>query len=169
LTPAPYRHIFHFYLFHPHKGVYAIPFDSRLTFRQARFCHAYLRCANATQAAVEAGYSEASARNQAYRLLQTERIRVYINRIQEDAGVLAGTGFYVVVGKLQNVYERALQARQFHAAARAVEIQSRLLGMHLRSSLRRPAPRPAAPPPSAAQPEDDISDIAPWATGAKKW
>lgn len=34
-----------------------------LTFRQERFCHAYLRLANAAAAAVEAGYAEYSARN----------------------------------------------------------------------------------------------------------
>jgi len=40
-----------------------------LTFRQERFCHAYLRLANAAEAAVEAGYAEPSARNPAHRLL----------------------------------------------------------------------------------------------------
>ena len=150
-----------------------MPIGGRLTFRQERFCHAYVRCGNAAQAAVEAGYAEASARNQAYRLLQTMRIRATINDLREDAGILAGTGYFVVIGKLQNVYEHAIQARQYHAAVRAVEIQSRILGLHLSAHLRRPAPiptpRPAPPPPAAAQPGDDLSDIAPWLTGAKKW
>ena len=155
------------------RGVYAMPRGYGLTFRQERFCHAYLRCANAAQAAAEAGYSEHSARNQAYRLLQTGRIRNRLADIQEENALQACSGLYVMLAKLQNVYERAIEARHFYAAARAVEIQSRLLGQRGWPPALPPARRPAAVlppvPAPASLPEEDISDIAPWLTGAKKW
>jgi len=145
-----------------------------LTFRQERFCHAYLRLANA---AVEAGYAERSARNQAYRLLRTRRIRERLADIQEDTALHDCAGLHSALAKLQNVDERAIEARHLHAAARAVEIQSRLLGLHLgRSPLSaaarcaaalRSAPAPALPP--EAFPRDDLSDVAPWPTGDRKW
>lgn len=42
---------------------------SKLTLRQERFCEEYLRDSNATQAAVRAGYSPSTARQQGHRLL----------------------------------------------------------------------------------------------------
>lgn len=119
--------------------------------------------------------------------MQTRRIRERLADIQEDTALRDCSGLYVTLAKLQNVYERAIEARHLHAAARAVDIQARLLGLHLgRSPLSaasvcaaalhsapRPAPRPAphpaphpAPPP---EPEEDLSDVAPWLTGDKPW
>jgi len=144
-----------------------------LTFRQERFCHFYLRCANAAEAAVEAGYAERSARNQAYRLLHTRRIRARLTDLQTETALHACSGLDSMLAKLQNVYERAIEARHFYAAARAVEIQSRLLGQRgwppALPPARRPAAVPPPVPPPASLPEEDISDIAPWLTGAKKW
>ena len=155
-----------------------------LTFRQERFCHAFLRCANAAAAAVEAGYAERSARNQAYRLLQTQRIRFRLADIQSETAMHACSGLDSMLAKLQNVYERAIEARHFYAAARAVEIQSRLIDKRERHFPvgvvpdRRPAaarlagpppPPPPAPVPAQPRDEEDLSDVAPWPAGAKKW
>jgi hypothetical protein len=133
----------------------------------------YLRCANAAEAAVEAGYAERSAHNQACRLLQTRRIRARLADIQEENALQACSGLYVMLAKLQNVYERAIEARHFYAAARAVEIQSRLIGLREGRSPLPAFPRPAAvsppaPAPGAPPPEGDLSDIAPWLTGGRE-
>ena len=50
--------------------------------KHERFCAEYLRDLNATQAAIRAGYSETSARNQGSRLMQSAAVR---GRIAEMA------------------------------------------------------------------------------------
>lgn len=49
-----------------------------MTPRQTRFCEAWLRCENETQAAIEAGYTERSAHNQGCRLMKNEEVKEYI-------------------------------------------------------------------------------------------
>ena len=53
--------------------------------RQRRFCVAYAQSGNATQAAIEAGYSAKTARQQGQRLLTNADIVRYIRHLQDRA------------------------------------------------------------------------------------
>jgi len=161
-----------------------------LTFRQERFCHAFLRLANAAEAAREAGYSERSARKQACRLLQTQRIRFRLADIQTETAQHACFGLNAMLAKLQNVYERAIEDRRYYAAARAVDIQARLIGLRERrfpvgvvpdrrpvaSRLAGPPPVPPPVRPPFRDPADEedladgegLSDVASWPAGRRK-
>ena len=59
---------------------------SKLNDRQIRFCEAYLSngCANATKAAIDAGYSKKTAKTQGYQMLQRDVIKDYINERRTD-------------------------------------------------------------------------------------
>ncbi len=52
---------------------------AKLTKKQQRFCDEYLIDANATQAAIRAGYSKKTARSQGQRLLTNVDIKTYID------------------------------------------------------------------------------------------
>lgn len=56
----------------------------RLTARQQRFCDEYLIDLNATQAAIRAGYSEKTAMEQGYQLLQKTSVTEYIEKRKKD-------------------------------------------------------------------------------------
>ena len=112
-----------------------------LTPRQERFCHSFVHYANATVAAVEAGYERPSARKQGSRLLTTSRVRVRIHEIQAQLAREAGGDMEALIGKLEIIYRRAMEDHHFYAAARAVELQARLTGMA--ASGRRPPGPPA--------------------------
>ena len=62
-----------------------------LDFKQQRFCEEYIVDWNATQAAIRAGYSQQTARQQGSKLLTKVNIQDYIseckNKIEELAGV----------------------------------------------------------------------------------
>lgn len=62
-----------------------------MTERQRRFCDEYLRCLNATDAAVRAGYKETTARSQGSSLMKLPAIKAYIDeRMKEkDAELVA--------------------------------------------------------------------------------
>ena len=116
----------------------------RLNHRQERFCRAFAEGANATRAAVMAGYAAEWAGNHGYRLLRQPPIRARIaaieaetaNEMRETAGAL--------FGKLEIVYRRALEDRYYPAAMRAVDLQARLA---LRMARAAPAePGQAADP-----------------------
>lgn len=55
-----------------------------LTEKQIRFVEAYLIDPNGTKAAIEAGYSEATAGKQAYQLLEHPRIREAIDKARSE-------------------------------------------------------------------------------------
>lgn len=52
--------------------------------QQKRFCEYYAACANAAQAARNAGYSESYALRRSYELLKKPEIVAYIKQITED-------------------------------------------------------------------------------------
>ena len=105
------------------------PTDKPLSARQETFCHSYVYYPNASNAAREAGYAGASSRQQGHRLLKVRAIAARIaeirRRMAEDGCRETG----VLLGKLENVHNRAIEDRHYVAAARTVEIQARLAGL----------------------------------------
>ena len=94
--------------------------------RQERFCHYFVLYACASVAAAEAGYSRKSAKHQGYRMLRTRRVRDRIRALHAEACRDQAGDTEALIGKLENVYRRAVQDHHFHTAARAVELQARL-------------------------------------------
>lgn len=56
----------------------------KLTEKQKRFCDEYIKLGNATQAAINAGYSKRTARSQGQRLLTNVDIKNYIDERMEQ-------------------------------------------------------------------------------------
>ena len=103
--------------------------DMPLSPRQGVFWHSYVYFPNAANAAREADYEAASARQQGHRLLRAPAIAarvVAIRRAMAD-DVCRETG--VLLGKLENIYNRTIEDRHYVATARTVEIQARLAGL----------------------------------------
>ena len=130
-----------------------------LTPRQERFCHYFVLYACASVAASEAGYSRKSAKHQGYRLLRTHRVRDRIQALHSEHCRDQAGDNEALIGKLENVYRRAVQDHHFHTAARCVELQARLATLN---KARDPLPAlPKLPPapldvtsrqPTASQP-----------------
>ncbi len=100
-----------------------------LTQRQERFCHYFVLYACASVAASEAGYSRKSAKHQGYRLLRTHLVRNRIQALHAEHSRDQAGDTEALIGKLENVYRRAVQDHHFHTAARCVELQARLVTM----------------------------------------
>ena len=122
------------------------PRATPLSPRQETFCHSYVYFPNAANAAREAGYEAASARQQGYRLLRAPAIAARIAAIRQRMADDGCRETGVLLGKLENVHNRAIEDRHYVAAARAVEIQARLAGLMPSVNERRRdggGPRPA--------------------------
>jgi phage terminase small subunit len=133
----------------------------RLAERQEMFCRRFVEGANATHAARSAGYAAASARNAGYRLLRRPEIKERIAALHREQAEQA-RDTEILIGKLETVYRRALNADQCSAAARAVEIQAKLAA-GAAGTLRAPGRRPAlaalpSPPPDAIIPPEPAND-----------
>jgi len=103
---------------------------SDLTPMQAAFCAAYAEFGNAARAARIAGYSPTAARQLGSRLLGRPKI---VHRIAELRAAIAERDAQdapTLLAKLEAIYREALDANQFHAAARAVDLQARLRGLY---------------------------------------
>ena len=96
--------------------------------RQEAFCHYFVLWGNASVAASEAGYARKSAKNQGYRLGRRPRIRARIAELRRGLARAYGLDAEVLVGKLEALYQRAVEDHHFHAAARCVELQARMAG-----------------------------------------
>lgn len=57
---------------------------SGLTWKRDAFCSEYLKDRNATQAAIRAGYSERTAKEQGYRLLTNVHVKARINKLARE-------------------------------------------------------------------------------------
>ena len=91
--------------------------------KQEKFAQAYVLHRNATEAAKAAGYSDRSANNQGYRLLQmdevTERIADLENELVTDIDV---------VDELESQYTFAATHGHTNSAIKALELLSRVRG-----------------------------------------
>ncbi|MDP6573015.1 MAG: terminase small subunit [Rhodospirillales bacterium] len=105
------------------------PSATPLSPRQEVFCHSYVYFPNASNAAREAGYEAASARQQGHRLLRIPAIAARVAAIRRGMAEDGCRETGVLLGKLENIYNRAIEDRHYVAAARTVEIQARLAGL----------------------------------------
>ena len=97
-----------------------------MTPRQTRFVAAYAACGQARQAAIEAGYSPASAKQQGYLLMRMSAVRSAIDAAQQRTlARLALTGDAVI----QRLWDIAQDATNLNAAERACEALGRHLGV----------------------------------------
>ncbi len=98
-----------------------------LTYRQERFCRHFAAGSNATTAAADAGYGRQWCRTHGNRLLRQPRIRARVAAIQAEMARESCDGMAVLLGKLESIYRTALQSNNYQAAARAVDLQARLV------------------------------------------
>lgn len=81
-----------------------------LTDMQKKFVIEYIDCYNATQAAIRAGYSEKTARQQGSRLLTNVDVLARVREEQEKAVERSGISQARVILALGDVYERCMTA-----------------------------------------------------------
>ena len=106
------------------------------------FCQEYIKDLNSTQAAIRAGYSEKTARQQGSRLLTNAAINSRIGELQEEIAERNEIDADNIMAKLETVYERSLQEGNYAAANRAAELQGKMISafteradVNLRSSM----------------------------------
>jgi phage terminase small subunit len=74
--------------------------EKKLNARQEAFVQAFVRCRNATRAAVAAGYSRQSARFQGAKLLSDRRVRQKINEMLQNVAEQAEAGISEIIKSL---------------------------------------------------------------------
>jgi phage terminase small subunit len=80
-----------------------------LTDKQEMFCREYLIDLNATQAAIRAGYSEGSSRNQAHRLMTNDDILQRIAELNQDRLKRTNIDADYVLRQAVKLHERCMQ------------------------------------------------------------
>lgn len=103
--------------------------ETKLSPKQQRFVNEYLIDFNGTQAAIRAGYSERTARQQAPRLLTSVNISKVIKQRQEAMSKKLNLTVEKVLMDLNNLRELATKAGQYASAIRATELLGKHLGM----------------------------------------
>jgi phage terminase small subunit len=81
-----------------------------LTDKQERFCQEYLIDLNGTQAAIRAGYSERSAKEEASRLLTKDNIQQRIKELQEQISLRLEITQDWVLKRFKDISDRCMTA-----------------------------------------------------------
>ncbi|HED1796096.1 MAG: terminase small subunit [Citrobacter freundii] len=76
---------------------------AKLTDKQELFAHEFIKDLNATQAVIRAGFSEKSARNQAYRLMTNDDILNRIAELKADRNEQVGVDAAYVLRRLTEI------------------------------------------------------------------
>ncbi len=97
--------------------------------RHEKFCQHFVLDPNATRAAMAAGYSPHTARQQGCRLLRRQRLVERIAAIRRDLAREHCHDLGTLMGKLEALYRRAMEDHAFTAAARAIELQAKFAGL----------------------------------------
>lgn len=82
----------------------------KLTPKQERFCQEYLIDLNATQAAIRSGYSEKTAMEQGYQLLQKTSVQQHIQERQKKLSDKLELTTEWVLTRLKEISDRCVQA-----------------------------------------------------------
>jgi len=97
--------------------------------RYEEFCQNYLLDCNGARAARKAGFSAASARQQANRLLSRDDVRERVRFLRIEMARRNCMTSEILMAKLEMVFRQALEYRQCASAIRAIELQARLAGL----------------------------------------
>ena len=88
------------------------PISKTLSLRERKFVKAYfLLDGNLTQSAIDAGYSERSAKNRGYRLFNRERVKKEIMKNRDEILKDIGITFESQIKKLINIHDACMEGR----------------------------------------------------------
>jgi phage terminase small subunit len=99
----------------------------KLNDKQARFVAEYLVDSNATQAAIRAGYSKKTARNQASDLLAKPDIKAAVAKGQAKVAAKLELSAEKILEDIDRISERAEQEGQYGAALKGRELLGKSL------------------------------------------
>ena len=91
--------------------------------KQEKFAQAYIIHRNATEAAKVAGYSDRSAANQGYRLINNSEVKERIEDLEKEL-----TTNIDVISEIENQYTFAKANGHTNSAIKALELLSRVRG-----------------------------------------
>jgi len=97
--------------------------------RHEAFCQHFDLLGNAADAAGKDGYALEWRRNQGYRLARQPRIQARVAEIRSGLARVHCLDADMLLGKLEAVYQCAIDKQSLHTAARCVEIQARISGL----------------------------------------
>ncbi|MBS4799358.1 MAG: terminase small subunit [Stenotrophomonas maltophilia] len=100
-----------------------------LTPKQQRFVLEYLKDQNGTQAAIRAGYSESTARQQGSRLLTDARVLAAVRAGQKKVAKKAEVTVDSLMAELEQARKLALKEKQASAAVTATMGKGKLAGL----------------------------------------
>ncbi|MCI1148992.1 terminase small subunit [Stenotrophomonas maltophilia] len=100
-----------------------------LTPKQQRFVQEYLQDHNGTQAAIRAGYSESTARQQGSRLLTDPRVLAAVRAGQKKVAKKAEVTVDSLMAELEQARKLALKEKQASAAVTATMGKGKLAGL----------------------------------------
>lgn len=102
-----------------------------LTRRQQRFAEEFVKDANATQAAIRAGFSPKSAKVHASRMLTNANVMLTIERLRQPVIEAAQITLASHLASLAELRDKAIEAEQFGPAVTAEVSRGKASGLYI--------------------------------------
>ena len=100
--------------------------SKKLTARQAKFCANYTEGKSAYQSAIDAGFSESTAKNATAVLVKNKEIEKRLNKFEEDLIKSSGWNKSRIISELERVYHLAVNDDQLSNASKTLELIAKL-------------------------------------------
>ena len=130
-----------------------------LTPRQRLFCARIAGGASGAEAARQAGYSHATAAQQASRMLRKPEVRAEVDRLLADQFHVQQAALDRMLSKVEEVYRHAVRQRQCAAALRAIEVEAALRQNGAKSLPADVSPVDLGQEPNESEPIDEASRL----------
>lgn len=100
-----------------------------MTEQQRRFADKYFETLNGSESAIYAGYSEKTARQQAYNMLQEDDIQAYLTDLKAEYSRKSGITKEWVMSRFKEISDDAYGNADYSGANKATEMLGKIIGV----------------------------------------
>jgi len=103
-----------------------------------RFADKYFETLNASESAIYAGFSEDTARQQGWQLLQREEIQNYLSELKQEYAEKSGINKEWVMNRLKDISDTSFETADFGSANKATEMLGKIIGVFEKDNGQKP-------------------------------
>lgn len=104
-----------------------------------KFCDKYFETLNGTQSAIYAGFSEDTAKQQAWQILQREDVQQRLQELREEYSEKSGLNKKWVMERFKDLSDDAYADKDYSGANKATEMIGKIIGVFEKDNLQKPA------------------------------
>lgn len=120
-----------------------------------RFCDKYFETLNGTQSAIYAGFSEDTAKQQAWQILQREDVQEYLSELKKEYAEKSGVTKEWVMTRFKEISDTSFETADFGSSNKATEMLGKIIGVFEKDNLQSKIELPKTMSIEIVKPKDE--------------